>query len=310
MPKKSGDRFKEVRLAFLLSLFLAIVPLLLFPRSFGLIFRESFLVLLGFELGYYLLVWFFLLPKVKISRIALLVLISLIFRFWMGTIFGIFLSSIKSLNLFWSLQQAWLFYAPSILLQVLATPFVLKPAVSTYFKSRTYSEPGYTDSATVDEKILQVTAESKDFFLTSHKEGKEFNLDYALSYVKNYQGVKGCLLVDEEGLVVAKNTDEHFDLETYAPLAILLKDSNLSTLKKIGEKDLLRLEIFTHQSWLSLHKLLNFFLVTVASRSTDELLHIRISKTAEMIKKYIQEKYNPQALVKSEEIYVSDLRRT
>jgi len=52
---------------------------------------------------------------------------------------------------------------------------------------------------------------------------------------------------------------------------------------------------------------MDFTLVTIASRNTDELLNIRIMKSAEMLKRFLKEKY-AKLLGSEEGRNVSDLR--
>jgi len=119
--------------------------------------------------------------------------------------------------------------------------------------------------------------------------------------------VEGAFLVDSEGLIIGQACEEDLDGEKVAPLALSLEDINSNLLKKLGESKIERIQLFTPKRWINLNRVLDFTLVTIASRNTDELLNIRIIKSAEMLKKFLKERYG-KLLGSEEGRNVSDLR--
>jgi predicted regulator of Ras-like GTPase activity (Roadblock/LC7/MglB family) len=103
--------------------------------------------------------------------------------------------------------------------------------------------------------------------------------------------VEGVILLDNEGLVISKRVNAGWDDEKIAPLALLLREINSQQLSKIDTSPIERMELLSQKLWISLNNIDDFTLVSVAHRSTDELLNIRILKAVEMIKKYLDEKY-------------------
>lgn len=125
---------------------------------------------------------------------------------------------------------------------------------------------------------------------------KSGDLENALHYLREYSGVKGAILVDDEGLVVGCDRLSDLDPETFASLAVSFKESNNLFLKRIGEKGLKRMGIHTPNLWISLNQILSFTLITVADGRTDELLSVRISQATGMIEKHLKKKYNQKIL--------------
>ena len=133
-------------------------------------------------------------------------------------------------------------------------------------------------------------------FTEEKSRAKGGDLESALRYLREYSGVKGAILVDNEGLVVACDRLSDLDPETFASLAVSLKEANNSFLKSISEIGLERIGIHTPDLWISLNQILGFTLVTVADRNTDELLSVRISQATGIIRKYLEQRYNQEIL--------------
>ena len=133
------------------------------------------------------------------------------------------------------------------------------------------------------------------------KKTRREDLEEALHYLQEYSGVKGAILVDNEGLVVGSDTSPDFDPEIFASLAIGLKEANHNLLEKINESKMEKMGIHTPHLWISLNQILSLTLVTVADRHTDELLSVRISQAVGMIKKHLEERYNQRILKGVEE---------
>jgi predicted regulator of Ras-like GTPase activity (Roadblock/LC7/MglB family) len=132
--------------------------------------------------------------------------------------------------------------------------------------------------------------------LEEKKRTKGADLESALHYLGEYSGVKGVILVDNEGLVVASDKSSDLDPEIFASLARSLKEANDLILNKINEKELERMGIHTSNLWISLNQILSFTLVTVADRHTDELLSVRVSQVMGMIKRHLEQRYHEKIL--------------
>jgi predicted regulator of Ras-like GTPase activity (Roadblock/LC7/MglB family) len=294
------DSYKEFRQMFILSAFLAVFPLIFFPKYLKTEVNPLFL--LPFEFIWYLLVYFFLFPLLNFSLILIYSFFSFLLRITIGFVFGVLISFMFSYNLLLSLKLGVLAYLPSILFQIVLLPFIFKFSFGDkIFKLER-------------EKRLERSKplpEVKEEAVPLHPkaEVKEGTLENALSYLKEYSGVEGAFLVDSEGLIVGQESEEGLEGEKIAPLALSLEEANFCFLKKIGESRADRIQLFTSRRWITLNRVLDFTLVTIASRNTDELLNIRIIRAAEMLKKFIKEKYG-KLLGSEEEKNVSDLRGT
>jgi predicted regulator of Ras-like GTPase activity (Roadblock/LC7/MglB family) len=132
-------------------------------------------------------------------------------------------------------------------------------------------------------------------------EAREMDWTSPLRYVKEYSGVEGVFLVDNEGLIVARATGKEIDDERLAPFMLGLEEVNNRTLRKINEKRISRIELYTSSRWINLTRIFNLILVTVANRYTDDLLNVRIVQAAEMIRKYMRKRYTQEVLTEAED---------
>ncbi|MCK4385077.1 MAG: roadblock/LC7 domain-containing protein [candidate division Zixibacteria bacterium] len=305
-----SDHRREIRRVLLISLFLMVVPLIFFPKDFGLRVNTPSL-LSAFEFGWYVLIFFILFSKASGLWVLFLALLTLIYRLFLGVGFGLFLVVMFSCDLSFSLKLGIYHYLPAFLLQAMISPFALRSSLGIFMKKPdprgkkpeglkkitpetplTFSEPPISKSGRDQMKVTSSTEK---------KRTKSVDLESALRYLREYSGVKGAILVDDEGLVVESDRLSDLDPETFASLAVNLKETNNLLLKKINEKGLTRMEIHTPNLWINLNQILSFTLVTVADNHTDELLSVRISQATGMIEKHLKQRYNQKILKGMEE---------
>jgi predicted regulator of Ras-like GTPase activity (Roadblock/LC7/MglB family) len=303
----SLDYRREIRGLLLLSLFIMVVPLVFFPKDFGLRMDMPFSLLSAFELGWYVVILFILFSKASVLWVLFLAFLVLLYRFSVGIGFGLFLVAMFSLDLSFSLKSGVYQYLPSLLLQAIMSPFILKSSFELLMKrpgrrrkvleipkkmtpegSSTFSTNQMSNSGGNEMKVTSSTEEKC--------RTKGVDLEGALHYLREYSGVKGAILVDHEGLVVACDRLPDLDPEAFASLAVSLKEANNSLLKRISESGLERVGIHTPDVWVSLNQILSLTLVTVADRNTDELLSVRISQATGMIRRYLEQRYNQEIL--------------
>jgi predicted regulator of Ras-like GTPase activity (Roadblock/LC7/MglB family) len=272
---------------------------------------SSFL-LFAFELGWYVVIFFVLFSKASALWVVFFALLTLAYRFSVGICSGLFLAAMFSLDLSSALKLGIHHYLPAFLLQAMMSPFILKSSFEMIMKKRPAgSKKDYEGlKKTTPETPLtvfesQISKSGRDQMRvsssTEKKRAKKAGMEDALHYLREYSGVKGAILVDNFGLVVGGDTSPDFDPELFASLAICLKEANHNLLKKINESNLERIGIHTPNLWISLNQILSFTLVTVADRHTDELLSVRISQAAGMIKKHLEERYSQKILKGVEE---------
>lgn len=302
------DYKREIRGLLLVSLFIMVVPLIFFPKDFGLRLDMPFSLLSAFELGWYVVIFFILFSKASALWVLFLALLALLYRLSVGIGFGLFLVAMFSLDLSFSLKLGIYQYLPAFLLQAIMSPFILKSSFEMLMKKPTRRKK-------VSEGFKKITPESPSTFFQTQisksgrdqmkvtystkeekKTTKRADLESALHYLREYSGVRGAILVDDEGLVVACDSLSDLDPEIFASLAVSLKEANNILLKRIDEKGLKRMGIHTPNLWISLNQILCFTLVTVADNNTDELLSVRISQATGMIKKHLEQEYNQKIL--------------
>jgi predicted regulator of Ras-like GTPase activity (Roadblock/LC7/MglB family) len=308
----SSDYVREIRGTFLISLFIMVVPLIFFPKDFGIRVNIHSWLLSVFELGWYVAIFSILFSRASLLWVIFFAFLTLLYRFSVGICFGFFLVAMFSLDLSSSLKLGTYHYLPAFLLQVIMSPFVLKSSFQMLMQKSIWQREEFGSEKKMSlEKSLpflktQISKTRRDQMkvtssMEEKKRTKRGELEEALHYLQEYSGVKGAILVDNEGLVVASDPSPDFDPELFASLAIALKEANHNLLGKINESKMEKMGIHTPQVWISLNQILSFTLVTVAHRHTDELLSVRISQAVGMIKKHLEERYNQRILKGVEE---------
>lgn len=303
----NSDYRGELRGILLISFFIMVVPLIFFPKDFGLRLDWSPFLLFAFELGWYMLILYIMFSRASAPKVLPFALLTLSYRIGLGIGFGILLLVMFSLPLFSSLQRGIYQYMPAFLFQALMSPFVLKSLFeSSMGKTKRSKEiptkleqreaeplPSYFTPEISQEKLNG----SKPVALEKEmKMVREDKLEKILHYLREYAGVKAAILVDHEGLVVATDSSSDFDPETVASFARCLKETNDQILHKIGEKFSERIGIHTSELWVCLNQIENFTLVVLSDRRTDELLSVRIQQSTGMIKKFLTERYQQDIL--------------
>ncbi len=302
----SSDYRTEIRGVLLVSLFIMVVPLIFFPKYFGLKLEWTFFSLFAFELGWYMLILFIIFSRASALKVFLFAVLTLGYRIGLGMGFGILLLVMFSLPLSSSLRLGLYQYVPAFFLQALMAPFALKSIFETFMRgTKRVKRAPMQFQPRIEEpppsSIHEISKEKSDRkkSIPSQKEIKvvgKGSLESILHYLREYAGVKVAVLVDHEGLVVAEDSSSDFDPEKISSLAQHLKQTNDQILQKMGEKASERLGIYTEDLWICLNQIGNFTLVVVSDRQTDELLSVRILQSTGMIKKFLAERYQQNIL--------------
>jgi predicted regulator of Ras-like GTPase activity (Roadblock/LC7/MglB family) len=305
--KVTSDYKREIKGVLLLSLFIMVVPLIFFPKDFGLKLDTPTSLLSVFEIGWYVVIFLFLFSKVPVFWVILCVILTLVYRLFLGVGFGLFLAVMPPEGFSFSLNRVIYHYWPAFLLQAIMSPFVLKSSFEILMKKpeRRKKESEGLKKITPDKPLTffetPISRSGRDQMKTissteEKKSTKRAELESALNYLREYSGVKGAILVDDEGLVVACDSSSDLDPEIFASLVVSLKEANNHLLKGINEKGLKRMGIHTPNLWINVNQILSFTLVTVADNHTDELLSVRISQAVGMINKHLEQRYNQKIL--------------
>ena len=287
-------RTGDFRSVLVFSALVAVAPLVFFPHNWGLDLSWNFLPVAGLELIFYFFIWSVLFPQGAAHYAVSLSFQTAFLRWGTGILFGVLTYLLAGIDLWQGIQNGLYLYFPALFLQVVTIPLIIK---SVWLDRKRPARRAAGFSRPVG---------SEEFSLT-HKTNladETASLDEILGYVKDYSGVEVCLLVDQEGLILAQKGDPQIETEALAPLAGLLENSALGVLGRIGEKKIERLESFTPRLRLSLQRVSDFWLVVISDRRTDDLLNIRIQRVTEQLSKKFAEKYPPEVISSREEEYV------
>ena len=296
------DQRKEAGLVVLYSLVMILIPLIVYgfyPESFPFsVSAKRIYVVFLLEFVWYNIMLLFMLRLASAPLVLFGAFVCLLYRLSIGVTFGLISGISGNASLISNINNGIGFYTPALLLQVILTPFILRKMFSKMVlrdmrkKKILYEAPKremnllagkeQTDLSDVEQEI-----ENKE---------RETNLTSPLRYVKEYTGVEGVLLIDSEGLIVAKQTNADLNEEQLAPFMLGLEEANNRALERIDEKRASRIELYTPGRWINLTRIFNLVMVTVANRYTDELLNVRIAQAAEMIRKYMTKKYTQEVL--------------
>jgi predicted regulator of Ras-like GTPase activity (Roadblock/LC7/MglB family) len=285
----------------LISCFIMVVPLILFPRDFGMKLNLSVFLLLVLELGWYALALFVLFPRESASRILPFAMITLGYRIALGLGFTVLLLAMFSLSISTALKMGIHLYAPAVLLQSVMAPFVLKSVFGVYLKNKRMGQRprvvGFQQESGEESFSSPPEMPEEPESIRPYQPEKESklavkgSLESILHYLREYAGVKAALLLDQEGLVVGCDSRQGFDAEKIASFSRLLKETNDKVLLAMGERPAERIGIHTSDLWISLYQIGEFTLAVLSERRTDELLSVRITQSTVMIERFLAEKY-------------------
>ena len=111
----------------LFSLLVLIAPMVLFPDRLGLGLAEASLFYAVYELVYYGVVTLLLFRHATAFKLVQVASLCLVYRLVLGALFGFLIAVAYTMSLSVALTLGMSSYLPAILLQIAATPFILKP---------------------------------------------------------------------------------------------------------------------------------------------------------------------------------------
>lgn len=301
---KKKDR-TEQRLLILLGFFLAVVPLAFFPNDLGIKLGLTSFLIFPLEVFWYFVVYLLLFSELPLLISFFYGILTLGLRLLIAAVFGMLLYIMFPLETL-SLVKIGIFtYFPALLIQSSLLPFVVwisfGRTIEAHWREKRRPKRVFLPSFAPPEekKVLQ----------SEKGETIELSFEAALDYIKEYSGVEGVILVDKEGLVVSKRVNPGCQEEKIAPVALLLRKINSDQLQKIDGSLFERMEFLSERLWISLNNVGDFTLLSLAHRSTDELLRIRILKAVSMVEKCLNKKYVGIFQTNQEVENVPDLRR-
>jgi predicted regulator of Ras-like GTPase activity (Roadblock/LC7/MglB family) len=304
---------RELRGFLLFSLFIMVVPLIFFPKDFGLSWGSAPVLHFLAESVWYSLIFSLTLQKPSPRQIIIYTSLTLGYRICLGVGFSALLCVMLSQPFSTALGLGVYQFTPAFLIQSLMSPLVLKSLLGGIMKSKTGNEQettalqnNLTDniSPSFPQRRTRLNKSAVKGTFIGEKELKSNrvdNLENIMHYLREYSGVKAVILVDDEGLLIAGDVSPDQDVESLASYARYLKETNDRLLERIGEKSSERINIHTPSRWISLNQIDRFLLAVVADNTTGELLSVRIMQSLASIKRFLNERYQENILKVAEE---------
>lgn len=303
----------ELKKAMLLGLVAAVVPLFYYPNSFGWQGATAgSAIYLILELCYYVLVFYGFNRRADSASHMLAAGLTFGIRTTIGVVFGLMLAGNQGMSAVSGLSSGLFSYLPFVIPMALMMPFLMRSAFefkatrsprtkNPYSSSRPVSSDPERTPAIATQATPVVTEKS------AWKGGGSGIPDFgaAVEHVASYSTVELALIVDDEGLCVAKACRPSSDSEMWAPVVNLVYQSIQAELVRTGSTSMKRFELTLATQKLVVERVETFYLAVLFDQVTDELVNVRIAQAIDMIKKYYKQKYsNEESTEVTEVAYV------
>jgi len=308
----------------LLSLILVIIPMVIFPSRLGLPLMSGSALYLLYEVVFYGVVLFLFRREASLSTLLAGSALLLVYRMSLGAVFSLTIVIMYGLGFSVAFSLGMAKYLPAVLLHVIATPFVMKryylnmahdlsPTRRQSAETGSFVPSSHRDETApqgrLHEERMKSPAVSRQFEPIRPQPSiadDENHFEKAVMYLSEAASVKMAVLTDEEGLSLARFSRCDEDEELWGPLAIVLEGHNrgvLNQYRRGGDPE--KIDITTRNGRILVRRIEHVILVVLAEHDTDETLMIRIAQAADMIRKYMSERYSPALFARVEERYVS-----
>lgn len=316
------------RVMLLFSLILVVIPMVIFPNRLGLPLMNGSAMYMLYEVAFYGVILFLFRREASLSTLLAGSALLLVYRMTLGAVFSLAIVIMYGLGLSVAFSLGMAKYLPAVLLHVIATPFVMK---RYYLKmaddlspeqerGRSTETASYTPSPHREETVPQGRRHDERL-KTPAVGGRQFEpirpqppvvddenqFEKAVTYLSEAASVKMAVLTDEEGLTLARFNRCNEDVDVWAPLAMVLEEHNrgvLNQYRRGGDPE--KIDITTRSGRILVRRIEHVILVVLAEHDADETLLIRIAQAADMIRKYMSERYSPALFARVEERYVSN----
>lgn len=310
------------------SLLVLVVSMLMFPMKYGTDLPDAPLVNVGAELVFYGLVIHLLNRKLLPLQLVSSAGLCLVYRFALGAVLGVAIAAIYDWQLKVALLAGMGSYLPGMLLQVVATPFILRPVVKSLHASRPGSRPAGANmqSSAMDTTTSSFAASKGKGYRTSGRVsptdstwragadapgsgatgigGDSNGFERATRYIGEDGSVLMAAVVDTEGLLLGNFCRRGVDADDWAPFALLLVEQNCQTLTRFGCTMPEKMDLFLKDKKVVVAREDAYCLMVVAERSTEDVLNIRINQGLEIVRKYVAERYSDKLIGNVEKTYV------
>lgn len=310
----------------LLSLIIIVVPLMIFPERFGLPLISGSAIYMMYELVFYGVVLYLFRRDVTLSTILVGSALTFVYRMALGAAFGLGVIAIHNLDNTVAFSLGMAKYLPSVLLHVLAAPFIMRPVylnLAAHLNSpeansqrrwelvssgepHTDARPEYrfrTDTQPAPLPVHTPKPERRNQPAFATDDPNLFAR--AIDYIGESSSVRLAVLADDEGLPLASFSRCEEDIELWAPLSLVLNSSMRDLLRRYGRGgDPEKIDLSTRSVRIIIRRIQPVTLLVLGEPQADETIHIRISQATDMIRKYITDRYSPSLFVRAEGRYV------
>lgn len=281
---------------------LAVIPLLAYPRVFGLGMFEFHPIFGLVEWGLYFAAFIALLPSLTMPQRILASGFTVVYRLLCAAMFAILAALNNDFGLADTMAVGMWSYPLALIPHVIAAPLVMRaiwkivypatpqrgrlagfqPKNRTVRRTPVPSAVGARHAAAVSavpSNRALVRSESPDF-------------DDAVSYVGGYTGVRMCWVVDPEGLPLAfwQRQDYTGAVEFWAPMSVELVEFNRRTLSVGGDVLPQHVEVRFDAGRLVLQAAGEYWIGVLTDREADDLVGVRLTQAREMVLKHLQER--------------------
>lgn len=282
-----GPEFKK---ALLLGLIASVVPLGYYPRVFGWTGASSgSAVFFVFEFAYYLLAFSFIFARESWANRIQAATVALGFRLGLGLVFAVLAGALFDEGFGAALAEGLIRYLPATLFHAAVVPYLVRPV----FRFRDVRKARATTHTDAPPRPQKATASAEGHLWAGTEHVPDF--DAAVAHVASYSTVGLVLLVDDEGLCVARAARGTADSDLWAPVVNLLYHATIAQLRRTPDSDVRRLQISLSRERLVVERVEPFYLAVLCDHNTDDLVNVRITQAVEMIRKYYEHKYRKAA---------------
>ncbi len=308
----------------LFSLLVLTVSMVIFPRKYGTELPDAPLVNVVFELVFYGLVIYLLSRKLSPLQLISSAGLCLIYRFALGAAVGLLIVAFYGWKLKTALLAGMGSYLPGMLLQIVAAPFILKPAIDSLYNTRAVrkvrppssvsdtttsvavsKERGYTKTQpTISAEHAHRPGRAPQSGQTSTGINEGNGFERATRYIGEDGSVLVAAVVDREGLLLGNFSRRGEDAEDWAPFALTLVEQNEQVMSKLMSDTPEKIDVVFEDKRVVVACEKAYSLMVVSERATDDVLNIRINQGLEIIRKYVVERYSEKLIGNVEKTYV------
>lgn len=310
----------------LFSTLLVMIPLFVFPDRFGLELHMGMFTYAIIEIFFYAGVFFAFRSESSFLEIAQGVGLAFLYRFVMGSVFGLLIWVVYHIDFSVALSLGISRYLPVVIIQALATPFVLKstfmgmvegaPMVRRHHditprSSNVISESFERPKFQVEKKENRYKAAPVDASTTTSSSSEEYDtginltmngFERSVRYLGEHHAVELAAVVDSEGLPMAVFKRGDIDADRWTPMAGLFTDANESLLNRGGGyRRMDQFSLTFDSNRLVMVRINSFNLLVLSHQGEDDLLQIRIAQASDVIRKYSSERYSELLAPSTEE---------